>query len=329
MTQSVPSKTALATSLASARVGRGLLIIESSISVAVMTNLPATLHSRMSFFCTEQTRSSGISTPRSPRATMIPSDTLRIPRMFSSASWLSILAMTWMPFSTTPGISRTAVIPAADRVKEWAMYSTFWSTANAMSSLSLAVRCGRSTEQPGKLTPLLPTRSPPMMTWQRTSPVAGSISRVMNDSRPSSTRITSPVDTVSARRSKVVQTPSWLPTREVSLPEKKVNMSPLLSVILPPSISRWTRTSGPLVSRMTGQIRRRSSAASRTLRMTVSKKSYWPWEAFRRTADMPASSISPSFCLLLVAGPAVQMILVMSPLGLGTLKYSPKLSRRR
>ncbi len=39
MTQSVPSRTALATSVTSARVGRGLRIMESSIWVAVMTGL--------------------------------------------------------------------------------------------------------------------------------------------------------------------------------------------------------------------------------------------------------------------------------------------------
>jgi hypothetical protein len=36
----VPSSTALATSVASARVGRGFLIIDSSIWVAVITGLP-------------------------------------------------------------------------------------------------------------------------------------------------------------------------------------------------------------------------------------------------------------------------------------------------
>ena len=40
MTASVPSSTALATSAASARVGRGLRIMESSICVAVMTSFP-------------------------------------------------------------------------------------------------------------------------------------------------------------------------------------------------------------------------------------------------------------------------------------------------
>jgi hypothetical protein len=40
MTQSVPSSTALATSVASARVGRGFFTMLSSICVAVMTGLP-------------------------------------------------------------------------------------------------------------------------------------------------------------------------------------------------------------------------------------------------------------------------------------------------
>ena len=75
MTQSVPSNTALATSDVSARVGRGLLIIESSICVAVTTGLPAMLHFEIIIFCANATFSPGISTPRSPRATMMASVT--------------------------------------------------------------------------------------------------------------------------------------------------------------------------------------------------------------------------------------------------------------
>ena len=41
MTQSAPSNTALATSVHSARVGRGFLIMLSNIWVATMTGLPA------------------------------------------------------------------------------------------------------------------------------------------------------------------------------------------------------------------------------------------------------------------------------------------------
>ena len=50
MTASVPSRTALATSDTSARVGRRCSTMLSSICVAVMTNLPRALHFRMSCF---------------------------------------------------------------------------------------------------------------------------------------------------------------------------------------------------------------------------------------------------------------------------------------
>ena len=73
ITQSVPSSTALATSVASARVGRGAAIIESSICVAVITGFPARLALRIIIFCTQKMRSRGISMPRSPLATMMPS----------------------------------------------------------------------------------------------------------------------------------------------------------------------------------------------------------------------------------------------------------------
>ena len=75
---SVPSLIALATSVTSARVGRGLRIMESSICVAVMTGLYALLHFWMiSFWMVGQT-SGATSTPRSPRATMMPSASFRM-----------------------------------------------------------------------------------------------------------------------------------------------------------------------------------------------------------------------------------------------------------
>ena len=93
ITQSVPSRIALATSVASARVGRGFSVMDSSIWVAVMTGLPRRLARRMSRFCTMAICSIGISTPRSPRATMMPSAAPRISSMCSRASARSILAM--------------------------------------------------------------------------------------------------------------------------------------------------------------------------------------------------------------------------------------------
>ena len=97
ITTSVPSKIAFATSLASARVGRGLRVMLSSICVAVITSRLFVRAAAMSCFWTIGTFSGRISTPRSPRATMMPSATSRIASMCETASGFSILAITGMP----------------------------------------------------------------------------------------------------------------------------------------------------------------------------------------------------------------------------------------
>ena len=94
ITASAPSSTALATSEASARVGRELVIIESSIWVATMTGLAFSRAIWIARFCTSGTCSSGSSTPRSPRATMTPSKASTIASRLSTASGFSSLAIT-------------------------------------------------------------------------------------------------------------------------------------------------------------------------------------------------------------------------------------------
>ncbi len=94
ITASAPSSTALATSEASARVGAGLVIIDSSIWVATMTGLALRRALSMICFCRNGTSSSGHSTPRSPRATMNASNALTTSSRLSIACGFSILAMT-------------------------------------------------------------------------------------------------------------------------------------------------------------------------------------------------------------------------------------------
>ena len=67
MTASVPSKIALATSLASARVGRGFSIIDSSICVAVITGLRHSSARRMMCFWMSGTFSGGSPRPVAAR----------------------------------------------------------------------------------------------------------------------------------------------------------------------------------------------------------------------------------------------------------------------
>ena len=78
-------------------MARGFFCMLSSICVATITGLPAALQSPTIFFCQMATVCSGTSTPRSPRATMMPSLSWRISSQLSRASWLSI-------FETISGI---------------------------------------------------------------------------------------------------------------------------------------------------------------------------------------------------------------------------------
>ena len=93
MTASVPSSTALATSLTSARVGTALTIIDSIICVAVIVSLLASSAILIMRFCSAGTAALPTSTARSPRATMMPSVASRISLSIGIASARSIFAM--------------------------------------------------------------------------------------------------------------------------------------------------------------------------------------------------------------------------------------------
>ena len=91
MMASAPSNTAVATSDTSARVGTGAVIIDSSICVATTTGLPARRAARVICFWMPGTASSGISTPRSPRATISASESSMISASRATACGFSIL----------------------------------------------------------------------------------------------------------------------------------------------------------------------------------------------------------------------------------------------
>merc|ERR1719201_1500970 len=93
ITASACSSTAFVTSETSARVGRGFFCIDSSICVATITGLPASTQRRTISFCHVVTCQMSTSTPRSPRATMMPSEDSTISSRLSSASVVSTLEM--------------------------------------------------------------------------------------------------------------------------------------------------------------------------------------------------------------------------------------------
>ena len=93
ITASVPSSTALATSLTSARVGTGLVIMLSIIWVAVITTLSISRAILIMRFCKAGTVALPTSTAKSPRATMMPSEARKISSKRGIASARSILAI--------------------------------------------------------------------------------------------------------------------------------------------------------------------------------------------------------------------------------------------
>ena len=91
ITASAPSVTALATSETSARVGRGLVTMDSSICVAQITGFPSRLHFAIMSFCATKTLGAGISMPRSPLATITPSLSAKISSKFCKGAACQVL----------------------------------------------------------------------------------------------------------------------------------------------------------------------------------------------------------------------------------------------
>ena len=209
MTASAPSSTALAQSEASARVGRGLSIMDSSTWVATMTGLAQRRASSMARFCTIGTSSSGSSTPRSPRATMMASKASMISWSCSTACGFSILAITGTRRPSSSMISWTRLMSEASRTKDRATMSTPRRMAQRRSSSSFSLSAGTLTATPGRLMPLLLETMPPTITWATT--LTSSTSMARRATLPSSISRASPGLTSSVRLLSVVEQISLVP----------------------------------------------------------------------------------------------------------------------
>ena len=163
---SVPSRTALLTSETSALVGVGEMTMLRSIWVAITTPFPAALALSTMRRCIRGTRSIGISTPRSPRATITESTSGRIESRLSMPSPRSSLAITSALLPAALRYRRAYRISSPVRTKDTATQSTCCSTPNSRSSLSLLVKTGWSIGIPGRLTPLKDETTPELRTRQ-------------------------------------------------------------------------------------------------------------------------------------------------------------------
>ncbi len=195
---SEPSNTALATSLASARVGRGLEIIDSSIWVAVITGQRKADARAMIRFCSTGTWAADSSTPRSPRATITASEAWMISSRWSRACGFSSLAMSGVLAPAHPIKLRARSRSRGSRMNDRATKSTWWARANCRSARSFSVSDGSDSALPGRLTPLRSPRVPPCTTRQRTSPFSTPV--ISNSTAPSASSTRSPARTSSARR---------------------------------------------------------------------------------------------------------------------------------
>ena len=153
MTASVPSRMARHVACFSAG-WTWVLIMESSIWVAVITTLRARTHFSIIIFCAKITSSTGISTPVATRN----HDTVRRFEDFVEviqAFRFSILEMIWI-FSPPCAFrcSRISTTSERLRMKEAATKSTPCSQPKIRSCLSFSASAGSAMETPGRLTPL-------------------------------------------------------------------------------------------------------------------------------------------------------------------------------
>ena len=163
---SVPSNTALATSLTSARVGDGAVIMLSIICVAVITGTPASTQCRTMRFCRCGTSSSGHSMPRSPRATITASE--RGDDLVEVFDRRQRLDLGHQPSGVRGDRARAPRRrSSAARTNDTARKSTPSAAIAAASTRSSAVGAWSRSRSDGRCTPGRPWAWPPLRTWHR------------------------------------------------------------------------------------------------------------------------------------------------------------------
>mmetsp|Transcript_19717 Transcript_19717/g.52329 ORF Transcript_19717/g.52329 Transcript_19717/m.52329 type:complete len:268 (+) Transcript_19717:419-1222(+) len=165
ITASQPSMIAFATSLHSARVGVGHEIMDSIICVATMTGLPSLRAFMIMSFWWKGTSSGGVSTPRSPLATMAPSDSCRILSRSSSACGFSIFAKILGAFPSQRRMSsRSSTMSSWRCTKDSPTQSMSCPQMKLRSFLSFSVMGEMGSTTSGVFTPFFALSLPPTST---------------------------------------------------------------------------------------------------------------------------------------------------------------------
>ena len=229
-------------------------------------------------------RSIGISTPRSPRATIIPSAAPRIPSIRPRATARSILAMRNGLCPAAWAARRTLWRSSAEAMKDWLTASTPFSSANFRHSRSRVVKASIPRSTPGALSPLRERSSPPAITRHATSfPRTSSTSRRMI---PSFRYRVFPFRTDAGRRWKSTDARVASPTMGSVV---RVNGSPVWSRTGSAAMAPM-RIFSPGRSAMIASRRPVLREALRRFSMTRRWSSKTPWEKFSRATFIPARS---------------------------------------
>ena len=250
MTASVPSSTALATSNTSARVGIEFSIIDSIICVAVITIRSRFRVLEIKSFWMPISWASPTSMPRSPRATITPSQAsiMSSSRALSATtSARSILAIIAALTSTSLSSSLASSISLTEATKETATKSGLIVSMLLMSALSLSVRAGAAIPPPSLFTPFLELNFPPTITVQLTV-----VSETLSTRRrilPSSKRRISSTTRLLGRSLYSMPTQELSPS-SASLLRLRSNASPAVSMT-EPSRNPAMRIFGPCRSAST------------------------------------------------------------------------------
>ena len=166
--------------------------MDSIIWVAMITGIRALFAAKTVSFWIRGTSAAGTSTPRSPRATINPSQFLTMSFRFLTASGFSILAMMgilWSAWASTNSLR--SFKSWLWRTKDKAIQSTSKEMAKMASSLSFSVMAGSEMAVLGKFTPFLERNGPPWTTSVKTSSLP-LVLRTLNMSFPSSSKMCSP-----------------------------------------------------------------------------------------------------------------------------------------
>ncbi len=251
--------------------------------------------------------SNGTSTPKSPRATIIPSLTFKISSRLLTPARLSIFAIISIsPSGEPPSLSQLliSITSCAFETNEAATKSTPCSTPNFKSALSCSDRYSISSSLSGKNIDFLFESSPPTSVLQIT--FGFSTFTTSKTISPLFKSILSPANICSQMPLKETATRVLSPTMSSVV---KVKVSPSFKVIFPFS-KVFILNSGPLVSRMIGRGTFFCSLTFFIFAIFAACSSCVPCEKLSLATFMPASISSESIFSLSLAGPNVQMIFV-------------------